>query len=121
MYRASAKEGTYVITMDTSDPSYTRTKALNFLNDYKQLENQQTKQFKKLQKQWKKEINQEINNIFADQSLSYSERMTKAKAADKAFMQKQIKEANRQLIEAHNWLLQNANKNGFHYGLERRE
>ena len=120
MYRASSKEGTYVITVDTDDPSYTRTRALNLVADYQKLEKQQNRNFKKLHIQWKQETSQALSDIYSDQTLSSSEMSKRSKAANKSFMDKQIKEANRQLVEAHNWLVQNANKYGFHYGLERR-
>lgn len=120
MYRASAKEGTYVISMNTSDPSYTRTNALNLLNQYQSLEKQQNRQYKKLQKQWMSETSQEISNIYSNKKLSSAEKSKKINEANNKFMEKQRDLANKNLIEAHNWLIKNANSHGFTYGLERR-
>ena len=117
MYRATAKEGTYVISKGAN---YDSVKAQQMVQEYKALEKAQYKENVKLANELQSQYVKELDAIYSNPKLSDSDRLSRANEMYKDMSAQLKSQTNALLIEAHNWLLERAKTCGLIYTLERR-
>lgn len=118
MYRAAAKEGTYVISKGNN---YDATKGAEFVKQITDFQNQSYKSTRKYTKQLQQEYDAAANKISADNSLTFAQKQAANNKAYKEVSDKLARYANNELLALHNWYITNANKYGLVYSLERRK